>query len=445
MASIANTLGSIDGNLKRNYAPKIVKLVPMLCLLQQYNPDETDQAKLPAIKVRWSEVAFNGQSFQYPTKVQSGQGVSYNGSDGTARTLEDALNMKIVQASIIGYEMVNRQQMTYSAAFAGDEAGTKAIEVNAKLMLEDLKDVLYSRNEMTALNGQNGDTGYGQVESQTISLTTMTLVFTKASFSAGWWPGQIGARVEFFNGTAFVPTGNQGTAYATVSSVDIATRTVVFTITGSGWSSGSVPAANNICFMKGALTTGGVYNEGIGLYKQLSAVSGTLFGLDRAQYGLLQGNVISNGNKRLTKALVTQYAMTPLNKGNVGLDLVLICSTSTWADLAAEDLSQRIFDSSYSGQISKSGSRQISYEVLNRTVRVVCHPYMQGGTAFLTSEEHMSWVGSTDVTFRLPTGENLFRLVDNTNAYESQAVSIKQLYHEAPGKAAVITGITNTT
>jgi hypothetical protein len=443
MASIANTLSTVDGNLKRNYAPKIVKLVPMLCLLQQYNPDETDQAKLPPIKVRWSEVAFNGQSFQYPTKVQSGQGVSYNGSGGASRTLEDALNLQVVQASIIGFEMVNRQQMTYSAAFAGDAAGTKAIETNAKLMLEDLKDVLYSRNEMSALWGQNGDTGYGKIESQTLSSTTLTVVFTAASFAPGWWPGQIGARVEFFNGTTFVPSGQQGSSYGTVSSVDVANRTVVFTTTGSGFSNGTVPAANNICFMKGALTTGGTYNEMIGLYKQLTATSGTLFGLDRATYALLQGNTYAVGNKRLTKAIVTQASMVPLNKGNL-LDLVLVVSTNTWADLANEDLAQRIFDSSYSGQVSKSGSRQLSYEVLNRSIRVVCHPYMQAGVAFLTSEEHLSWVGSTDVTFRLPTGENLFRLVDNTNAYESQAVSIKQLYHEAPGKGCVLTGIVNT-
>ena len=135
--------------------------------------------------------------------------------------------------------------------------------------------------------------------------------------------------------------------------------------------------------------------------------------------------------------------MLPINKGNL-LDQVLVVSTNTWADLAAEDLSQRLFDSSYSGQLSKSGSRELSYEVLNKSVRVVCHPYMQGGIAFLTSEEHLSWIGSTDVTFRLPSGENLFRLVDGKNAYESQAVSVKQIYHEAPGKACVLTGIVNS-
>ncbi len=443
MASIANTLTTVDGNLKKNYAPKIVKLVPMFCLLQQYNPDETEQPKLPAIKVKWSEVAFNGQSFQYPTKVQSGHGLSFNGSAGAVRLLEDALNLVIVQASIIGFELVNRQQMSYSAAYAGDEAGMKAIETNSKLMLEDLKDVLYMQNEMGAFYGQNTDTGYGQVLSQSISSTTMTLIFTAASFSAGWWPGQIGARVEFFTGTTFVPSGAQGTAYATVSSVDVSTRTVVFALTGSGWNTVTVPAANDICFMKGALTTGGTFNEQIGLHTQISARTGTIFGLNRANYGLLQGNTFPVGSTRLTKAKVQQAAMLPINMGNL-LDQVLVVSTATWSDLATEDLGQKIFDSSYSGAISKSGSRQLSYEVLNKTVRVVCHPYVQGGEAYLTSEEHLSWIGSTDVTFRLPTGENLFRLVDGYNAFESQCVSVKQIYHEAPARAALLTGIVNS-
>jgi hypothetical protein len=125
--------------------------------------------------------------------------------------------------------------------------------------------------------------------------------------------------------------------------------------------------------------------------------------------------------------------------------MALVVSTSTWADLAAEDLAQKIYDSSYSGEISKSGSKQLQYEVLNKQINVRAHPYMQRGLAFLTSEEHLSWIGSTDVTFKLPTGEALFRLVDGKNAYESQCVSVKQVFHECPSRGSVFTGIVNST
>ncbi len=443
MADIANTLSSIDGNLKKRYIPKIVKAVPMFCLLQAYNPDETEQPKLPPLKVRWTEVAFNGQSFQYPVKVQSGHAISFNAADGAVYDLEAAQPLVVIQMAIVGYELVNRQQMSYSASFAGDEASTKAVELNAKLMLEDLKDVLYMQNEMGALFGQNTTTGYGVVSAQTLSSTTLTVTFTAATFSDGWWPGQIGGRYEFFNGTTFVPSGGQGTAYATVSSVDLANHKVVFTTTSTGWTDGSVPAANNIVFPKGAMLTGGTLKEQIGLYTQISATTGTIFGQNRATYGLLQGNTFPVAG-RLTKAKVTQGAMLPINKGNL-LDMVLVVSTATWADLAAEDLAQKIYDSSYSGSVSKSGSRQLQYEVLNKTVRVACHPYMQRGLAFLTSEDHLSWIGSTDVTFKLPTGEALFRLVDGKNAYESQAVSVKQIFHELPSRACLFSGIVNST
>lgn len=441
MANSADTISTLSGNLKVKYAPAIIKVVPMVCLLQQYRPDETSQPVLPAIKVKWSDVASNGQSFQVPIKTKSGHGVSFNGSAGAVSTLQDALNMEVVQASVVGFEVMNRQLVAFSAAYAGSEAGPKAMEPTAKLVLEDLKDILYTQNEMSALWGQYTTTGYGVIESQTLVSTTLTVIFTADSFAAGWWPREIGARYEFFTGTTFSPSGQQGSAYATVASVDIANRTVVFTTTGSGWNDVTVPAAGYTCFPKGALTTGGTYNEQIGLIKQLTARTGTIFGLARETYALLQGNSIAVGG-RLTKAKVTAGAMLPINMGNL-LDMVLIVSTPTWSDLAAEDLTQKIFDSSYSGAVSKSGSRQLSYEVLNKNVRVVCHPYMQGGKAILTSEDHLSWIGSTDVTFKLPQGDDLFYIYQDTNAYIAQCISIKQIFHEAPGKAAVFTGIVN--
>lgn len=447
MANIANDLSSISGALKRQYAPSIVKLVPVVCILQAYaaqgSPVE-GQATAP-LKIRWADVTRLGDTFQFPTKIQSGHGVSYNGSGGSVVALEDALNLKVVQAAVIGFEIVNRQQMGYSAAYAGDEQGQKAVETSAKLMLEDLKDVTYSVNEMSAIVGQNSTIGYGVIESQTFSTPTLSVTFTAASFSPGWWVANIGARVEFFNGTTIF--GTQGTTYATVASVNVSSRVVTFTCNdpGNNWTNTSAPAAGYVAHMKGSLTTGGTYNEQIGLLTQLSATTGTYFGLNRATagYSLLQGQTYSAGSARLTKAKVLQAATLPINKGNMR-DMTLLVGTSTWTDLAAEDLAARIFDSSYSAQSSKSGSRSLVYENLNGQIKVVCHPYMPAGYAIMFTEEDVSWVGSTDVTFKLPNGQDLFRLVDGYNAYESQCVSNKQIYHCAPGKAVVITDITNS-
>lgn len=451
MANIANDLSSISGTLIKQYAPTMVKLVPVVCLLQQYaaQGDPVAGQAPAALKIRWADVARLGDTFQFPTKIQSGHGVSYNGSGGSVVALEDALNLKVVQAAVIGFEIVNRQQMSYSAAYAGDDTSKKAVETSAKLMLEDLKDVAYAVNEMSGLFGQSLTVGYGVLESQSIATVggkdVMTAIFTPASFSPGWWVANIGARVEFADTSGNVTPTQASTVFATVASVNISTRTVAFILSGSGWNSVTVPAAGSVAHMKGSLTTGGTFNEQIGLFTQLSATSGTYFGLDRslAGYSLLQGQTFSAGNARLTKAKVIQAATLPINKGNMR-SMVLLVGTSTWADLAAEDLASRIFDSSYSGAQSKSGSRELVYENLNGQIRVVCHPFMQAGLAFLFTEEDVSWIGSTDVTFKLPNGQDLFRLVDGYNAYESQCVSNKQIYHCAPGKAVVINNIVNS-
>lgn len=431
MASIANAVSNLTANYKSKWKNKIINTVPRAAILQQYDAEARPNA---SVKVKWADVSKQGRDFIFPTKVQDGQGFTYLGDTYAEATLEDALNIQLVEAKIKGFEVNNRQRTTFGAAYTGDSVDEKVVQNVAQLILENLKDVTYSRLEMSALFGRSG---YGIVDGTPTTAdayVTLDVVISAATFAPGWWVGQQGARVEFFNGTTI-----RGTSlYGTVNTVNVSTRSINFTISGSG---ANTVASGDGLFMKGSLVSGGTYKEMPGLYMQLSDASSTLFDVNRANYSLMQGSTFAVGG-RLTKAKVIQAAMGPVNKGNLK-NMVLLVGTATWADLSAEDMAQRMFDGSYSSRKSESGSEEIVYTNVNGQIRVVCHPYMKAGVAILFSEEDVSWVGATDVTFKLPDGKDLFYIVPDKNSYETQSLAIKCIYHEAPGRGTVLTGIVN--
>ena len=458
MASVANDITQIGAQLKVKYAPKIVNLVPQNAILQQYrDPDAPGftgnkaEAGAPvAVPISWSEAEKMGKYWVVPTKVKSGQGCGYYGTSGDLATLEDALQMELVEIRVEGSEFGTRQQVTYKALSTANSAPDKAVSAAAKLVMTDMKDVAFNRLEIAALWGQSG---IGILTSQTASSTTITALLTAASFSPAIWVASIGARVQFFtvsgaNWTLSHDAGTQANSWAVVTSVTTSTRTVVFTANTAWNTTVTYPAAGAyIAFGGGngnSVTAGSpaTFNEMCGLYTQLTATSGTLFNVNRASYSLLQGDTFSAGSAPLTKAKVIQAAAKLVDKGNLN-DLVLLVAPSTWADLAAEDLSYRMFDSSYSSKKSESGSEELVYNNLNGKIRVVCHPFMKAGFAFLFTPGHCTWVGSSDVSFTTPgyTGENLFLQIPDKNGIEVRLYADKAIYHEAPSQGLVINNI----
>ncbi len=185
------------------------------------------------------------------------------------------------------------------------------------------------------------------------------------------------------------------------------------------------------------------YYEMIGLYKQLTATTGTLFNIDRAAVTLFQGTTVSAGNESLTQAFITQQALKLAGKGNFEPEIVCLVDPASWADLNTENMTLRMFDSSYSDSEATNGSEKISYQVLNGKVRIVCHPIQKQGFAFMFSAEHLYWVGSSDVTFNVPgmESEKLFLNLTDAAGYEMRAYVNKQLYLSRPSQALAINNI----
>ena len=442
----ANTITSVGAQLKVQYANDWINLVPQNSLLQQFRDPKApgmtgkkeELGKDVAVPISWTFATRLGKYWVVPTKVQSGQGFTYTGTNGDLTTLESALQMVLVEVQVQGSAATVRQQVPYTVAATADGSEGKAFENIARLVMDDMRDVSYQRYEISALWGQSG---IGTIDSQTVSGSTLTCVLTQASFCPTIWVSSIGARCQFFTGTT-IDQGLSPTGYGTITNVDSPNRTVTFTLSTAWATSTTVPAAGDDIYFKSSLLTGGSFYEMVGLYKQLSASTGTFFNVDRAAYPLFQGQTFSAGNAPLTKALIIQAAMKLVDKGNLN-DMVCVVPTAAWADLNAEDMALRMFDDSYSPTTSESGSEYLVYSNLNGQIRVVCHPLMKQGYAMLFTPGHVSWVGSSDVTFNTPglPNEQLFLQIPDSDGYEVRAYTNKALYHSAPAQGLVINQI----
>lgn len=457
-----NSTTTLAPDLKIDYANASVNLVPSMAILQQFRSKnapgfdgkkESNGAAV-SVPIDWTQAEALGRYFLVPIKTSSGQeGFTYLGTASTGDSLNTPSSLTLAECQVQGVEINNRQRITYKSYTTGGSAGKKAIESIAELVIDDIKDVAFNRIEEAALFGSS-ELGEGVILSQTNSTTTLTVVFTVATFCPTLWVANIGAPVQFYSISGSTPTQNMAgaTNYAVVQSVDVSTRTVVFyTYNSSGtltdWADTTVPDVGNVAYFKGSVTSGtdnlttGSKTQ-IGLYTQLTATSGTIFNVNRATYTLLQGQTYAVGSVPLTKAAVVKAAMKCVDKGNTE-DMVLLVGTAAWADLAAEDMALRMFDSSYSERSSKSGSEELVYTAVNGKIRVVCHPFMKQGYAFLFTPGHVSWIGSSDVTFKID-GKQLWDLVPNTNAAEIQCFADKQIFHDRPSQGIVLTGIVSS-
>ncbi len=419
-----NTMSTMSGNFKDIFHDKLEDLMPDYVLLQKGLVDWVPADKL------------NGQFYSVPTVVRSNQGVTYLGEAGGVSALNAVANGKMVEAQINGSEINVRGQMSFKTLSTASSQGPKAFKKASAWLIEDLANVAYTRLEIAALYGQ---TGLGIVESVVDATGGLaTIVITEATFAPGIWTGAEGAALDSYTSTTLnsVTTLTLG---STAGSVNLATRTLYVTYTGS-----FDVAQNDVLTFKGSTVTGqSSWSEMVGLYKQLTATSGTLFNIDKALYNLNQGNVKSSVGI-LNKTKVLDAAMLCVEKGAMS-DLTLLISTKGWAKLAAEDMALRAFDQSYSKSKSSSGSKELEIDYLGGTIKVVCHPMVKYGEAFLFNPDNLIWVGSSKPTFDVPSlSERFYRVVNDYNAVEFQCFADVAIYALKPAQCAVMTGITNS-
>jgi hypothetical protein len=416
-----DTVATLNGLFKTQYAPDLNDLIPQHAILQQ------KIKYVPADKQ-------NGAFYAVPCVLRSNQGVSYLGESGGVGSLSTAINAIMKEAQVKGSELNIRGQLSYKALSQAATAGARAFKKSSSWLVEDMANVAFTRLELSTLHGQEG---LGKVfgTPAILSATVVEVEISEATWATGIWVVLEGAQFEVWNGDV------SRSLVLQLSKVTSDTRKLQFTYVSGAGSFGSIAAGDDI--YPNQAKDGAAYNEMAGLFKQYSTTSGTLFGIqNRQDYSLLQGNVASDIGE-ISSAKVVEAASLAVDKGLM-TDAVLLVGTKTFADLNAENMGLRMFDSSYAGAKAENGSQALSYDHINGKITVICHPFVKGGQALIMDPNDALFVGSSKPTFEIPgMPEKFFRLVQDTNAVELQNYADLAVFVHKPGQGVVLTGITH--
>lgn len=413
MSNAPNTVDTLNGLFKTQYAPDLNDLIPQHAILQQ------KIKYVPADKQ-------NGAFYAVPCVLQSNQGVSYLGETGGVSDLNDAINAIMKEAQVKGSELNIRGQLSYKALSQAATAGARAFKKSSSWLVEDMANVSFTRLELSSLYGQQG---LGKVENTSGSTG---VIISEPTWATGIWVVLEGAVFEFWHGSTLK-------VRAQLETVHSDTRTLTFKTPSFG--SLSDLAAGDDVYPKGAKTADG-WNEMAGLFKQYDPATATLFNINRLPYTLLQGNLYS-GVGEISSAKVVQGASLAVDKGLM-TDAVFLCGTKTFADLNAENMGLRMFDSSYSPAKAENGAQALSYDHINGKITVICHPFIKGGDALLMDANDALFVGSSKPTFEIPgMPDRFFRLVQDKNAVELQNYADLAVFVHKPGQGVIYSGITH--
>jgi len=316
-----------------------------------------------------------------------------------------------------------RSLLGYVAASRAAQGGAKAFMDATKFLVANMLRSMAKKLEIEMLYGASG---YGQVDSGYSSGATITI--STAEWAPGIWAGAEGLTVEFR--TAL--TGGSSHGLGVISSVDMNARTITLSAVNSN------VAAGDYIFHYGAFG-----NEFIGIHAILNKSSGVLFNIDVSAYNLFRGNVYSAGSGALSFTKLNLAAARAVEKGLEG-KLVAYVNPRGWANMLSDQAALRKYDGSYSRSRLENGAEKLVFFSQNGEIEIVPSIYVKEGYAYLLSIEDWYRVGSTDMTFKRPgQGEEFFRDLENSAAYELRLYSDQAVFCHAPGRNVLISGIVN--
>jgi hypothetical protein len=405
-----------------------------------------------------------GQYFTEPLQVTTSWGVSFLGSDTSVQALNESVPSNTVPAQVTPYLTVLNDKISYGMFDRGPEAGKKAFMSTGAYVGKNLALQMRRILEISCLCGQDG---FATVETYSSS-GTGSVVVTAASLRPGVLAMLEGARIDVVRSGNLYANNGGSTSIAgigiTVLSVDIDARTITFSALPFMGSGAATLAGGDILFLHGAAgqapagsnTPGAVavsYMEMIGLRKQISATSGTIFAINKATYLAVRGNTVTSIGP-ISAGAILKCVAKAVNRGLQGRAVCFISPTS-WQELNSRNIAQQVFDQSYSPAQAKVGTDAIEIRGQGVTVEVMSHAMMPDGELMILPKDNVKRIGSayensgpdgdTDISFMIPgTSQRFVDPVPGFNAVKVECRSDQQIYLQKPAFAVHGTGITHT-
>lgn len=414
----AGDLADVLAATKVNYDKEVKDLMPDECIIQE----NTEFAR--------KDFSALGRSFNFPWQVTNEWGYSALGTTGASASLNSAVNGVYVEASVKPYESWFSGRLTFTAAQRGSEAGKKAFVSLATLKMQNLRAQHRRVTEMMLLHG-TGDLGVVS------SFNTATVTLTAGSSSPAILSLLEGAIIDIkqTDGT----TDRTNAVDLTVSSVDTSSAAGTYTVTFSSIT--GTPIAGDRLFLNGgsASLTG---NEMPGLMRLGAITSGDIWGVSSGAttYSLLRANTASSfGLVTVSKILKQQVKNT--NKGGAG-EYWLVCAPSVYQSLANDESAKQMFDSSFSENKLKTGTKSLElYSAAGQKLVLIGHPYQKEGSIGLFEKSNILRIGSTDHTMEAG-GQELLRWANGTNYFDLADFTDQCVVLDKPAHNLTITGVT---
>ena len=327
--------------------------------------------------------------------------------------------------------MVLRSLLGYVAASRAALGGQKAFMDATKFLVANMLRSMAKKLEIEMLYGQMG---YATIAAQGAGIDAVKITISTSEWAPGIWAGAEGMPIEIRDST-----GNTSKGEFKVVSVDMDTRVLTLNAAPAGLAFGG-PGVGDVIWHKGAYG-----NEFPGIHKILSISSGTLFNIDVGTYNLFRGNVFSAGSAALSFTKLNLAAARAVEKGLEG-PLYAMVNPRAWANMLSDQAALRRYDGSYSAGKMENGGEKLAFHSQNGLIEIEPSIYVKEGYAYLLSIDDWFRVGSTDMTFKRPgQGEEFFRDLENSAAYELRLYSDQALFCMAPARCVLMTGIVNST
>jgi hypothetical protein len=413
---MANEVQTLNGLYKERYADKVTQLVP-------------DHVKLyNAIKFETSKKV--GEAYNEPVILSLESGFTYGGPDGNLFDLADAKEFKMRNAKVKATELVLRSAISI-AALNRSQSGEQSIEKAMDLMVGNMLKSIYHRLEVQMFYGQSGlsvikTDSVGGAQSEAIEMEIH-------EWAAGIWNGTTNAEVEVFSADLTVKRG----AY-TIEGYSLKDKTVTLKKDAGNIGAAEI-VATDVVYFSGAAVEGApaTLNEFLGVHG-ISEETTSLFGIANANEPLFQGSIVDVGIDATANAAVLSQAKIEegisamVEKGLMEEEVCVYVNPKQWDDLLAEQDAKRVYDDSYNSSRHESGAREIRFFGQNGTIIVKASTFVKQGYAYILAEKDLKRIGSTEVTFKRPDGEEFFKLLEGKHGVEMRCLSDQSLFTARP-------------
>lgn len=417
--STANKLSTLNGLFKETYGDSLKELIP-------------DGVKL-LNKIKFmSKDKQPGNLYHQPVILGMEHGVTFASSDEDAFNLNPAVSGVIKDATIKGNPVVMRSLLGYVAAGRAAQGDKQSFKDATKFLVANMLRSMAKKLEIQMLYGQ---ASYGTIS----AVASDVLTIATPEWAPGIWAGAEGMPIEIrsFEAAGDTPGASVSRGEAVVQSVNLETREVTLKAVVPGIVVGA-PGAGDVIFHKGAFG-----NEFPGIHKIITKQTGSLFGINVADYNLFKGNEYSAGAAALSFTKLNLAAARAVEKG-LDSKLLALVNPRAWANMLSDQAALRRYDGSYSSAELQQGSKSIKFFSQNGEIEIEPSIYIKEGFCYLLSMEDWYRVGSTDMTFKRPgQGDEFFRDLENSAAYELRLYSDQALFCCAPGRNTIIKDITN--